>query len=94
MYNRLIFTAFVNSLSDTIGKEFILQLLDLIESPTDDPDQEEIVIDLVNLILVYNLQFDENRSISDNLTIQALSQCDNPKVFSETLLLLFNRGSK
>ncbi|XP_065199507.1 NCK-interacting protein with SH3 domain [Planococcus citri] len=77
---------------DTIGKEFILQLLNLIESPSDDPDQEDIVIDLVNLILVYNLQFDENRSISDNLTIQALSQCDNPKIFSETLLLLFNRG--
>lgn len=79
---------------DTIGKEFILQLLELIESPSDDPIQEKVVIDLINFILVYNLQFDENRSITENVTTQALSECDNPKTFSETLLLLFNRGSK
>lgn len=79
--------------SETIGKEFIIQLLQLIEVPFNDPIQEDLIIQLVNFILVYNLQFDSNRSVNDNVTIQALSESDNPKIFSETLLLLFNRGS-
>ena len=78
---------------DTIGKEFLLLLLELIESPNNDSDQDEIVIQLVNFILVYNLQFDKNKSLSENITVQALSEANNPKIFSETLSLLFNRAS-
>lgn len=78
---------------DSIGKKFLLLLLQLIESPKDDPEYEDIVVQLINFILLYNLQFKDDRYINENITIQALSEAQNPKIFSETLLLLFNRAS-
>lgn len=81
-------------LLDTINKDFVLFLLNLVEKPSDDPDQEKTVIELIHFILVYNLQFKSGDVGSENLTINALEEADNPKIFSETLLLLFNRGSK
>lgn len=80
-------------LSDTIGKDFVLFMLRLIETPSDEADEDDIVLLVVNLILVYNLQFNNFEDISTNITIQALEEIENPKIFSETLLLLFNRGS-
>lgn len=77
---------------DSIGKKFLLLLLQLIESPKDDPEYEDIVVQLINFILLYNLQFKDDRYINENITIQALSEAQNPKIFSETLLLLFNRA--
>ena len=65
-------------------------LLDNIECP---PiiDTEDIVPDVfLNLILSYNLQF---LTLCDNLVIQALTEKDTAKIFTEKLLLLFNRGS-
>ncbi|KAK7597833.1 hypothetical protein V9T40_010058 [Parthenolecanium corni] len=76
---------------DTINKDFILFLLNLIETPSDDPDLEENVIEMIHFILVYNLQFKSGLG-SENITINALEEAENPKIFSETLLLLFNRG--
>lgn len=81
-------------LSDTINKDFILFLLNLIKTTSDDPDQEENVIELIHFILVYNLQFKSGHVGSENITTEALEEAENPKIFSETLLLLFNRGSK
>lgn len=67
--------------------------MNLIETPSDDPDLEENVIEMIHFILVYNLQFKSGLG-SENITINALEEAENPKIFSETLLLLFNRGSK
>lgn len=76
-----------------MDKDFILFLLNLIETASNDSSDDDDVTELIHFILVYNLQF-KNCPESENITIKALEEAENPKIFSETLLFLFNRKSK
>ncbi|XP_076648696.1 NCK-interacting protein with SH3 domain [Halictus rubicundus] len=72
---------------EQLGPDFISFVLDLIENPPD-MDLEDQISDLfVNLILSYNLQFTN----SENIVLNTLKERTIAKIFTEKILLLFNR---
>nr|XP_033334740.1 NCK-interacting protein with SH3 domain isoform X1 [Megalopta genalis]XP_033334741.1 NCK-interacting protein with SH3 domain isoform X1 [Megalopta genalis]XP_033334742.1 NCK-interacting protein with SH3 domain isoform X1 [Megalopta genalis] len=72
---------------EQLGPDFIAFVLDLIENPPD-MDLEDQISDLfVNLILSYNLQFTN----SENIVLNTLKERTVAKIFTEKILLLFNR---
>ena len=68
---------------------FLDFVLDQIECPQS-PDHEDQCSDLlVHLLLAYNLHFD---NLDENVIIRRLGSKGTAKVFTEKLLLIFNRG--
>lgn len=68
--------------------EFVLFMLNLIENPLED-DQTEFLSDvMINLLLAFNLQFD---NFSENAILEAMQQVKASKSFTEKILLLINR---
>ncbi|CRK96763.1 CLUMA_CG009977, isoform A [Clunio marinus] len=67
---------------------FVLFMLNLIENPLED-DQTEFLSDvMINLLLAFNLQFD---NFHDNTILEAMQQVKASKSFTEKILLLINR---
>jgi hypothetical protein len=66
-------------------------ILDTIEDPPDSDVEDEIPDVFLNVLLSFNQHFEYP---STNLVMQALQSSSNPRVFSEKLVLLVNRGGK
>ncbi|CAG9783845.1 unnamed protein product [Diatraea saccharalis] len=73
---------------EQLGVEFAQFLLELIESPPETDENEQIPDLFLTLLLAYNLQFEQP---NDNLLLNALETMDNAKTFCEKVLLLLNR---
>lgn len=71
--------------SDQLGGDFIKMILEIIESD----NAVEIEDSMVTLILSYNLQFPPKSQ--SNITLQALSEMESAKIFTEKVMLLINR---
>ncbi|GAB0095188.1 NCK-interacting protein with SH3 domain [Sergentomyia squamirostris] len=70
------------------GKDFLLFVLNIIESPPA-TDINEILPDvMINLILSFNLQFDH---FGNSLLLDAFREMRSAKTFTEKLLMLINR---
>jgi hypothetical protein len=73
---------------DTMKHDFVLFMLNLIENPLDD-DQTEFLSDvMINLLLAFNLQFD---NFTENTILETMHQIKTSKSFTEKILLLINR---
>ena len=76
---------------DHMQTDFVLFMLNLIENPLED-DQTEFLSDvMINLMLAFNLQFD---NFSENTILEAMQQLKASKSFTEKILLLINREGK
>lgn len=74
--------------SEQIGTEFILLILDIIEIPPE-ADVLEVIPDImINLILSLNLQFEH---FADNFILNAMQKISSAKTFTEKILVLLNR---
>ncbi|ESP03425.1 hypothetical protein LOTGIDRAFT_137389 [Lottia gigantea] len=71
-----------------LNEKFIDHVFDLIENPTSAEHEEVVTESLVTLILAYNLHMEEN----SNIIMKYLSQKGTVKIFTEKVMLLFNRG--
>lgn len=73
---------------DLMRHDFVLFMLNLIENPLED-DQTEFLSDvMLNLLLAFNLQFD---NFAENIILEAMQQIKTSKSFTEKILLLINR---
>ncbi|KAL7026662.1 hypothetical protein ACKWTF_005119 [Chironomus riparius] len=73
---------------DLMKHDFVLFMLNLIENPLED-DQTEFLSDvMINLLLAFNLQFD---NFTENTILEAMQQIKTSKSFTEKILLLINR---
>lgn len=76
---------------EVMQSDFVLFMLNLIENPLED-DQTEFLSDvMINLLLAFNLQFD---NFSQNTILEAMQQVKASKSFTEKILLLINREGK
>lgn len=74
-----------------LGSSFLSFVLDNIESPPDTDLDEQIPDLFLNLVISFNLQFDEEDS---NPVLVALEDRQIAKIFCEKILLLLNREGK
>lgn len=73
---------------DLMKNDFVLFMLNLIENPLED-DQTEFLSDvMINLLLAFNLQFD---NFNENTVLMTMQQVKTSKSFTEKILLLINR---
>lgn len=73
---------------DLMRHDFVHFMLNLIEHPLED-DQTEFLSDvMINLLLAFNLQFD---NFMENTILEAMQQVKTSKSFTEKILLLINR---
>uniref|UniRef100_A0AAG5DX08 SH3 domain-containing protein n=1 Tax=Anopheles atroparvus TaxID=41427 RepID=A0AAG5DX08_ANOAO len=73
---------------DHLRADFVIFLLNLIETPPECDVQEVLPDIMINLILSFNLQFD---NFADNVVLEAIEQFKTAKTFTEKILLLINR---
>ncbi|ENN75000.1 hypothetical protein YQE_08457, partial [Dendroctonus ponderosae] len=73
---------------DYLGQDFLRFVLDNIEAPPDTDLDEQIPDLFLNLLISFNLQFDEETL---NPLLVALDERQSAKAFSEKILLLLNR---
>lgn len=71
-----------------LGQDFLAFILDNIECPPDTDLDEQIPDLFLNVIISFNLQFDDP---SSNPVLTALEYRQNAKTFCEKILLLLNR---
>lgn len=71
-----------------MGQDFLQFVLDNIEAPPDTDLDEQIPDLFLNLLIAFNLQFDEETL---NPLLVALEARQSAKAFSEKILLLLNR---
>ncbi|XP_003384974.1 PREDICTED: NCK-interacting protein with SH3 domain-like [Amphimedon queenslandica] len=74
---------------DQWSAEFVKFLLDNIEDPPESDVNDELPDAFLNMILSFNQHFEYP---STNIVMQVLKVFDNPRSFSEKLMLLVNRG--
>lgn len=73
---------------DLMRHDFVNFMLNLIENPLED-DQTEFLSDvMINLLLAFNLQFD---NFMENTILETMQQVKTSKSFTEKILLLINR---
>ncbi|KAG5684601.1 hypothetical protein PVAND_013826 [Polypedilum vanderplanki] len=73
---------------ELMEKGFVEFILNLIENPLED-DQTEFLSDVcLNLLLAFNLQFD---NFAENTILEAMQHVKTSKSFTEKILLLINR---
>ncbi|KAK3580163.1 hypothetical protein CHS0354_030278 [Potamilus streckersoni] len=77
------------NLHDHLNEDFVGFLFDVMENPPSPEFEDQVTDILVNLILAFNLHFQE---VKDNTVMQVLASKGTMKVFTEKLLLLINRG--
>lgn len=76
---------------DVMEKNFVEFMLNLIENPLED-DQTEFLSDvMINLLLAFNLQFD---NFAENTILETMQHVKTSKSFTEKILLLINREGK
>lgn len=76
---------------EVMKTDFVLFMLNLIENPLED-DQTEFLSDvMINLMLAFNLQFD---NFGENTILEAMRDVKASKSFTEKILLLVNREGK
>uniref|UniRef100_A0A182P168 SH3 domain-containing protein n=1 Tax=Anopheles epiroticus TaxID=199890 RepID=A0A182P168_9DIPT len=73
---------------DHLRADFIIFLLNIIETPPENDVQEVLPDIMINLILSFNLQFD---NFAENVVLEAMEQFKTAKTFTEKILLLINR---
>ncbi|XP_041771010.1 NCK-interacting protein with SH3 domain [Anopheles merus] len=73
---------------DHLRADFIIFLLNIIETPPESDVQEVLPDIMINLILSFNLQFD---NFAENVVLEAMEQFKTAKTFTEKILLLINR---
>ncbi|XP_052872723.1 NCK-interacting protein with SH3 domain [Anopheles cruzii] len=73
---------------DHLRADFVIFLLNLIETPPECDTHEVLPDTMINLILSFNLQFD---NFADNVVLEAVEQFKTAKTFTEKILLLINR---
>uniref|UniRef100_A0A182N0W8 SH3 domain-containing protein n=1 Tax=Anopheles dirus TaxID=7168 RepID=A0A182N0W8_9DIPT len=73
---------------DHLRADFIIFLLNIIETPPECDVQEVLPDIMINLILSFNLQFD---NFAENVVLEAMEQFKTAKTFTEKILLLINR---
>ncbi|KAH3717720.1 NCK-interacting protein with SH3 domain-like [Dreissena polymorpha] len=76
------------SLHDHLNAEFVQFLFNNIENPASGEHEDQLSDLVVNLVLAFNLHF---YVPSKNLVLQVMEERKTVKVFSEKILLLFNR---
>ncbi|XP_035900188.1 NCK-interacting protein with SH3 domain [Anopheles stephensi] len=73
---------------DHLRADFIIFLLNIIETPPENDVQEMLPDIMINLILSFNLQFE---NFAENVVLEAMEQFKTAKTFTEKILLLINR---
>ncbi|CAO1398742.1 unnamed protein product [Diamesa tonsa] len=73
---------------DHIRVDFVLFMLNLIENPLQEDTTEFLSDVMLNLLLAFNLQFD---NFEDNVVLEAMQTMKTSKSFTEKILLLINR---
>uniref|UniRef100_A0A182KBA9 SH3 domain-containing protein n=1 Tax=Anopheles christyi TaxID=43041 RepID=A0A182KBA9_9DIPT len=73
---------------DHLRADFIIFLLNIIETPPENDVLEVLPDIMINLILSFNLQFD---NFAENVVLEAMEQFKTAKTFTEKILLLINR---
>lgn len=71
-----------------MSRDFVLFMLNLIENPLEDDATEFLSDVMINLLLAFNLQFD---NFSENTILEAMQTVKASKSFTEKILLLINR---
>lgn len=71
--------------------DFVLFMLNLIENPLEDDATEFLSDVMINLLLAFNLQFD---NFAENTILEAMQTVKASKSFTEKILLLINREGK
>lgn len=80
----------LNVFSEELDQDFFLHVLQLMENPPSIQFEDEVVEPLVHFILSYNLHL----TSESNPILGALAAFGSPKVFTEQIMVLINRGSK
>lgn len=62
--------------------------MNLIEQPTEHDYQDQVSDTMIDLLLAFNLQFDE---FADSLVLDGMRQVKSAKTFTEKILVLLNR---
>ncbi|XP_058821759.1 NCK-interacting protein with SH3 domain [Topomyia yanbarensis] len=68
--------------------DFVIFLLNLIETPPETDVHNVLPDTMINLILSFNLQFE---NFTDNIVLEAMEQIRTAKTFTEKILVLINR---
>lgn len=71
--------------------DFMMFLYTMIENPPDVDVEDQIPDLFLNLILSFNLQFQDG---DENIVVSTASKVEDAKTFTEKLLLLLNREGK
>ena len=71
--------------------DFVLFMLNLIENPLEDDATEFLSDVMINLLLAFNLQFD---NFTENTILDAMQTVKASKSFTEKILLLINRDGE
>lgn len=77
--------------SDYLNVDFLHFVFNALENPPTVEHEEQMPDLLVNFILAFNLHF---KMPSENLVMRVIEEKKTVKVFSEKILLLFNRDGK
>lgn len=81
IYHFYLFTEY-------IGIDFILFIINIVETPLQIDVQDELSDIMINLILSINLQFDD---FTDSFVLDAMKQVTCAKTLTEKILILLNR---
>lgn len=79
------------AVTDQLNQEFFLHVLNLIENPPSARFEDDAVNQLVAFILSFNLHL-SSMDGGTNPVLRALATYSNPKVFTESIMVLINRG--
>lgn len=71
-----------------LRSDFIIFLLNIIETPPETDVHSVLPDTMINLILSFNLQFD---NFTENVVLEAMEQIKTAKTFTEKILVLINR---
>nr|KAG5691816.1 hypothetical protein BaRGS_016628 [Batillaria attramentaria] len=79
------------AVTDQLNQEFFLHILNLIENPPSAQFEDDAVNLLVAFVLSFNLHLSTVET-SSNPVLRALATYGAPKVFTENIMVLINRG--
>ncbi|KAL4230198.1 hypothetical protein ACF0H5_010583 [Mactra antiquata] len=76
------------NLHDHLNTDFLGFVFNSLENPCSEGHEEQLTDLLVNFVLAFNLHFD---TLNENLVMKVIEEKKTVKVFTEKILLLFNR---
>ncbi|KAK7101543.1 hypothetical protein V1264_019909 [Littorina saxatilis] len=77
------------AVSERFNQEFFLHILNLIENPPTEQFEDGAVDLLISFVLAFNLHL---TSVDTNVVLRSLAAFGTPKVFTEHIMVLINRG--